>query len=489
MKIKRKRKVKDHSQTNLLDQIDQAGLTEEQGKYSFYDQNKSIILMATAGSGKTHSSVHRLKYLLQKGVDPKRIIFFSFTKAAVDELKKRVGNPDVRITTIHAFCLSVLLRAGRKKEITNFYSFIDWYKNSYKPGPGSSIEDRMRFQEIISEMFENSELISSQISSFKLQMADNIKTKMPDYFLEYERFQKSNGARDFSDMLIEVDELFKQDKWLNLFKDKYDYIIIDEFQDTSTIQLRILLKLNAKNYYMIGDTFQSIYGFGGTNHKKLISMLSENREVETMSLTKNFRSDIAIIDNSNNYSDLKAHPKSIEVGNVDYDVIFTIRDLQNILDENDEVAVLVRTNKIIKQMELAFLHKKYPMRYFNYITETDISNFKSGNVHHMLKRKMHDLVKIYGSEESIIQFIEMNRDSKKFITSIHKSKGREFDTCVVVNSIAPEILKANSIVLPKKEFKKVSFEYDDEDREEQNIHYVAVSRPKHKLYFMLYGNP
>jgi ATP-dependent exoDNAse (exonuclease V) beta subunit len=88
-----------------------------------------------------------------------------------------------------------------------------------------------------------------------------------------------------------------------------------------------------------------------------------------------------------------------------------------------------------------------------------------------------------------MEFIEKNSSSRKFITSIHKSKGREFDVCVVVNSIAPEILKANSIELPKKEFKKVSFNYDDEDREEQNIHYVAVSRPKHKLYFMLYGNP
>jgi superfamily I DNA/RNA helicase len=247
---------------------------------------------------------------------------------------------------------------------------------------------------------------------------------------------------------------------------------------------------NTHNFVANGVfTHNSIYGFGGTNHKKLISMLAENREVENMSLTKNFRSDVSIVDNSNNYSELKANPKSIEAGYVDYEVIFTIKDLQNILDENEEVAVLVRTNKVIKQMEFSLLLKKYPMRYFNYITETDMNNFRAGNVHQILKRKMHDLVKVYGSEEALMEFIEKNSSSRKFITSIHKSKGREFDVCVVVNSIAPEILKANSIELPKKEFKKVSFNYDDEDREEQNIHYVAVSRPKHKLYFMLYGNP
>ena len=77
----------------------------------------------------------------------------------------------------------------------------------------------------------------------------------------------------------------------------------------------------------------------------------------------------------------------------------------------------------------------------------------------------------------------------KFVTTIHKSKGREFHTCVVVNSIAPELLEQNPnfYKLTKKQIAQISFDPDDDDDvEPRNIHYVAVSRSKHKLYFMVY---
>ncbi len=174
-------------------------------------------------------------------------------------------------------------------------------------------------------------------------------------------------------------------------------------------------------------------------------------------------------------------------GDVDYTIITQIADLKRILDSNDDVAVLVRTNKVIKQMEQAFLLMKYPLRYFNFITPTDIKNFKEGKVHSILKRKLSSLLSTFSTENAIINFIESNQESSKFITSIHKSKGREFDVCVVVNSIAPEVLDDNGFELPDKEFKKVSFTYDEKGLEERNIHYVAVSRAKHKMHFMLYG--
>ncbi len=86
------------------------------------------------------------------------------------------------------------------------------------------------------------------------------------------------------------------------------------------------------------------------------------------------------------------------------------------------------------------------------------------------------------------EFIEQNKDSNKFVTSIHKSKGREFDTCVVVNSIAPVLLEQNPNYskLSPKQLEKITFDPEDEvNIEPRNIHYVAISRSKHKLYFMV----
>jgi DNA helicase-2/ATP-dependent DNA helicase PcrA len=848
-----RRKKEDVRQVTLLDQIDAQSDTEEQTTFIEYGGKKSVILAATAGSGKTYSSVRRLKHLLKRGVDPKKIIFFSFTKAATDELIKRIENKDIKITTIHAFCLSVLLRAGKKKEVTNFFDFIDWYKAAYKPPSMAPRSDTEEFYNHVSEMYESADLISGQISAFKLQRADGIKSKLPTYFLEYEKYQREKRGRDFADMLIEVHELFKEDKWLQMFKGKYDYIFIDEFQDTSTIQLKTLLALNARHYYLIGDknqccpagtlvdvvkedgllgcnqerienikvgdlvlsgrgsnllgakrvtgvfespydgelveiklkggaiirttpehvhfaeyiipdeelyftylmykhdmgfrigttrsysnrttnggrfgfknrlnaehadriwllkvsstladslyhekvyscqyglptmvfacrgkrdvfnqqwidrlfkaidtmasghkalndfgyefsrphffpkssrierkvvnvgmcgdgrtamsahkleigtdvlahvdelkelgfpvfpntkkqgwrfrtqgpdlgavinkanqvsaitgglvnhtiglragkslklfkaahilkgmtmyvmddnghisldvvdsvsrvpykgmvydinventhnfvangvfTHNSIYQYTGTNCEKLAEMLRERREVEDMILTINFRSDTSIVENSNNYSNLKARAHSKDAGEVDYTILTRSEQLREVLDSHEEVAVLVRTNKVIKYIEQVFLGMKYPMRYFNFITPKDVTLFNEGKVSPMLQRKLDSLSRTFGGERQLIEFIEQNKDSKKLITSIHKSKGREFNVCVVVNSIAPEVLEDNGFTLPEKEFKKVSFEYDDDSVEERNIHYVAISRARHKLHYMLFGKP
>ena len=307
------------------------------------------------------------------------------------------------------------------------------------------------------------------------------------YLIEYNNFMKETRSRDFSDMLIEVRDLLREDKWLKMFRNEYDYIFVDEYQDTSTIQLQILLSLNAQYYYMIGDRNQSIYGYSGANCGKLEEMLKERRGTLEMSLSVNFRSDINIVENSNQYSSLKAIANSKELGFVDDKLMLKVDELIEILNFPEQVAVLVRTNDIIKKLELVMLKRKMPLKYFNFITATDVKNFNKGEIHSSLKTKLDKLKDYFDDTQDIIHFIERNKDSNKFITTIHKSKGREFDTCVVINSIAPSLLEQNPNYhkLTAKQLEKISFDPDDEENiEPRNIHYVAVSRAKHKLYFM-----
>ena len=471
--------------------------TEEQKAFINYEDDKSIILSATAGSGKTYSCVQRLKELLNRGVDPKRIIFFSFTKAATEELQERVGNDEVKITTIHAFSLGLLSAMGKFKKISTFYDFLIWFKEKYKSHYSASSEKRHEFEKLINEMYEEAEQLASSISSFKLQMADGIKCNMPPIMIDYNKFMKETRSRDFSDMLIEVRNLLKEEKWLNMFKNKYDYIFIDEYQDTSTIQLQILLSLNAKHYYLVGDKFQSIFAFSNSNCDLIEEMLLERRITDRLTLSTNFRSDINIVSNSNKYSDLKAVPSSKNEGVVHEFIMFEIdkRDGQkipcmiDILDKHNEVAVLVRTNAVIKKLEYEMLRRKYPMRYFNFITEDDFKQFKSGKVSISLKRKLDSLKDVFRTETDIFLHIEQNKKSKKFITSIHKSKGREFETCILVNSVSQELLNKIGLLdkLTKKQLNYISFDpMGLEDMEPRNIHYVGVSRSKHQLYYMLY---
>lgn len=490
-------------QLDMLEALGQkksVNYTEEQEKFIFYDGKESVILAATAGSGKTFSCVQRLKTLVERGVDPNKIIFFSFTKAATDELRERVQSAGINvrekprskeedgvaITTIHAFANSLLGSMGKFKNIATFFEFIEWFKRNHKPGSHASKEQKEAFYDMIANMYEDNQMLSSAIASFKLQSADNIKAPVPEFYRDYKEFLRQTKKRDFADMLIEVNNMLKENKWLKMFRNQYDYIFIDEYQDTSTIQLQILLALNAKYYYMIGDRNQSIYGYSGANCRMLESMLKKRRKVNEMTLSVNFRSDKAIIENSNKYSSLTAVANSEAEGSVDKRVMLKMDELIELLKQPGEIVILVRTNAVIRKLEKELLKKKVPMKYFNFITEDDIKNIKKEEINPHLRGKLNNFKGYFENDAQVVAFIETHRKSPKFVTTIHKSKGREFDECVVINSIAPDVLKECGIYdkLGDKRLGRVSFTKDDE--ESRNIHYVAVSRSKHKLHFMIY---
>lgn len=471
-----------------MNKDNKSSITKEQREFVEYNGNDSVILKAVAGSGKTFSCVKRLKHLLETGVDPKDIIFFSYTNAAVDELKERVGNKDIKITTIHSFCFSVLSRLKRFKKITSFYEFIDWFKNRNKPGKSATKEDKETYYKVITLMYEEAEYISSHISSYKLQRADGIKSRLPVYYSEYCNFLKDQKKRDFADILIEVREILKDNRYLKLYKNKYKYVFVDEYQDTSSIQMDILLRLNAEMYYLIGDQNQSIYGYSSASCDKVEDMLKNRRKVTEMTLTTNFRSDKNIIENSNNFSNLKAIPFSKKDGYVNKKII-SIHDLMTIIKErnDDEIAILVRTNKVIREIESIFLANKIPIRYENLFSKKEIKEIEKDETNYITDKKINSIISAFdGDKNSMIEFIKENYDKNSFITSIHKSKGREFDICIVVNSISPEIIEENNIYIPEEKYNYYSFDgISEKSFEAQNVHYVAVSRPRHELYFMV----
>ena len=204
----------------------------------------------------------------------------------------------------------------------------------------------------------------------------------------------------------------------------------------------------------------------------------------------NFRSDKVIVENSNKFSSLKAVANSQEEGYVDDKVMLKMDELIEVLKLPQEVAVLVRTNDVIKKLERQLLKKKVPMKYFNFITPKEVENFQKGVVTDSLKNKLKFVREFFDNkDEEVISFIKRYENMNKFVTTIHKSKGREFHTCVVVNSISPQLLEQNPNFhkITKKQVAQISFDPDDDDDvEPRNIHYVAVSRSKHKLYFMIY---
>jgi superfamily I DNA/RNA helicase len=463
--------------------------TEEQEKFINYNAKNSIILSATAGSGKTRCLVQRVKELLNRKVSSDKILLFSYTNSAVDELKERIDNKSIKITTIHSFCLGFLKRIKKDRSPVTFHDFLSWYNKKNAP------EDENQKQEFEKKMFllyDEAEYYSSRISTYKLEIEDDIPTKKPEYYDDYVEFLLDTDSMDFSDILLETKELLRDNRFLRLVKDKYDYIFVDEYQDTSTIQMDILLKLNAKYYYIIGDKNQSIFGYTGVSCDKIEEMLKKRRTTEEMNLTVNFRSDVLIVENSNKYSSLKAVPNNTNEGKIDKRLIY-LNDVEYLLKNKEEVVVLVRTNAIIRDIECELLKRRCPIRYFNYIRPEEINNIKENKANEITKKKFEDL-KVYFNDDinNIIKFIEEHKSSKAFVTTIHKAKGREFEICVVVNSLSDEIVEENNLrnKISQELINRYSFnsnKEEGEDFEAKNIHYVAITRPQHELYFMSYS--
>ena len=492
---RKKKETVDASEPQLLTSlITPSGDTQEQLDFIKADIKSSIILKATAGSGKTASATKRVRYLLDNGVDPKKIIFFSYTTAAVNEFKKRLNNEEVKITTIHAFCLGMLSRMKKFKEVVDIYQFIDWYKEKFKPSFNDSEETKADYYDLINQMYDEAQYIGSAITAYKLQTADKIKCVVPKFYTEYRMFLREKKARDFSDMLIEINTLLSDNRWLNLFKGEYDHILIDEGQDTSTIMMKILLRLNAPQYTLILDTNQSIYQYSGANADAVIAMLKARRECKEMSLSINFRSTPEIVEYTNKYSTLTATAFKPSGGVVHKEIIL-LEDLVHILKDEPHTTVLVRTNSVIREIEKKLMMRKVVMKYNNYLTAKECEMLKKAEARPSTMKKAKALLPVFKTIDNAIQFIEecnSNPNVKSEVLTIHKSKGLEYPSVVLVNSIAPELLTENKIEnLPEKKFKEISFYNDDTDDPEnfeaKNIFFVGTSRAIHTLRFMIYG--
>ena len=454
--------------------------TKEQLDFIDYTGTDSIILSATAGSGKTHSTVGRLNRMIADGVDPKRIIFFSFTNDAVNELKKRIQH-DVTITTIHSFTASLLGKMSKFKKIVTFFDFVNWYKEHFKPKVSTPKAVRDDYYQTMDFFYEEGGGVSANFSAYKLQFSDGIKLPKPDHYAQYEKFLKEVKGRDFADMLIDTEKLSRDPKYVHFFEGLYDHIFIDEYQDTSTLQLKILLAVKAQQYYLIGDENQSIYGFSGANCELIEQLLTKAHKTIRMTLSKNFRSDKKIVENANKYSKILAVPHSEDDGHIKHELIDKF-DLIEMIRDDKPLTILARANQTIKDLELEFLKMKLKMRYSNFISNDDLKHIKDNNISAPLRKRLDKVIPYFVSQEKFLNFLDENKESTKFITSIHKSKGREFPRCVIVNSIDPETARKHGI---DEEFTFITKD-GDVDQEEKNVHYVAVTRPMHEVYFMVF---
>lgn len=273
-----------------------------------------ILLLAVPGSGKTTTLIARLGYLvIGKGVSPETILTMTYTVAATGEMKDRFAKKfgsqyadKMNFKTINAVCASIIRSYewyGHKAfklvsdegEISKILTGI-WLNVCKKYPTESDIKElRMKITYVKNQMVPKKELDSVTVSS------SDGTISIKELYEEYVRFMRDSSLMDFDDQLVFSYQILKKNpKILNRFQDKYQYICVDEAQDTSFIQHRIIqiLAEKSRNIFMVGDEDQSIYGFRAAYPKALLEFERTWKDAKVLFIETNYRSTPEIVGTS-----------------------------------------------------------------------------------------------------------------------------------------------------------------------------------------------
>jgi len=378
------------SQSSLLE-----GLNKPQ-KEAVLHEKGPLLILAGAGSGKTRVMTHRIANLVKyHGVRPSHVLAVTFTNKAANEMKERIAvllkNPMKRtvlpyLGTFHAVCAKILRQEAAHIGIPKTFSIFDEEdqislikelekKHNFTP---EELPPRMVIS-IISRAKDDLVSPADYAALADSPLGEKIATLYP----EYEKELRGRGALDFGDLLSKTVTLFRESpKVLTRYQEKFEHILVDEYQDTNHAQYIIIKKLAEKhrNIAVCGDDDQSIYAWRGATVKNILSFEQDYPDAKVIKLEQNYRSTRTILDAAyyvikNNIS---RKDKRIWTDNKKGDIIIShsaetsedeayyvaqqIHELKEQGLSPQEIAVLYRTNAQSRIIEEAMIREQIPYR-------------------------------------------------------------------------------------------------------------------------------
>ncbi|MDD3185279.1 MAG: DNA helicase PcrA [Anaerostipes sp.] len=367
-------------------------LNEQQREAVFCTQGP-LLLLAGAGSGKTRVLTHRICYLMEQGVNPYHILAITFTNKAAKEMRERVdslvefGSEHIWVSTFHSTCVRILRRHIDLLGYDNSFTIYDGDDQK------SLIREICKRFNIDTKMLPERAIINS-ISSAKDEFMtpaeyettyqyDFKKKKIADIYKEYQKQLKANNALDFDDLIFKTVELFQfHPEVLEKYQERFQYIMVDEYQDTNTLQFHLISMLarKYKNLCVVGDDDQSIYKFRGANVKNILNFEGQFPDATVIKLEQNYRSTKSILDAANGVikNNQTRKDKALWTENVDGELIefhqygTEYEEAANIVQKIEELsvegepyknmAILYRANAQSRVFEEKFMLKNIPYR-------------------------------------------------------------------------------------------------------------------------------
>lgn len=369
-------------------------LTSLEGQY---------LVIAGAGSGKTRTVAYRTAFMIEKGIAEENILMLTFTKKAALEMKGRLESIlekreiEVTISTFHSLCAELLIKyknifgidklniidENRNRTVISLLIREYSLKNKNK---GDFLSEKR-----IVEIFGAARSRKKDISEFLNEKEKAYLEDLEFLKIKYRRFKKEFQMYDFEDLIEKVLRKLKADKiFLGILREKYKYVIVDEYQDTNSIQrelLKILIGANG-NIMAVGDDYQSIYGFRGADFENILRFGKDFPASQMIKLEKNYRSSDEIIEYTNKISkdfllkynkNVKGtkrrgeNPHTASFLNEEKQGEYICRKIEELKEKGipyEEMAILYRNKYIVYKLKKIMKEKNIP---FNLQEEREIS--------------------------------------------------------------------------------------------------------------------
>lgn len=348
------------------------------------------LVLAGAGSGKTKVLTQRIINLIDSGVSPYNILAITFTNKAAKEMRNRVENKlgsitdSIFIGTFHSFGLRILRENYIDIGYTSNITILDTddakaivkrilKENGYDP---AKYEIRTIINKISSA--KNDGISPDEYTKLFLNDLDIVIGLV---YKEYTKLLKDNNSVDFDDLLLKPVELLKKNKIiLEKYQERFKYILVDEYQDTNSIQYELckLLASKYKNIFVVGDANQSIYSFRNADYRNILNFEKDYKNAKVILLEENYRSTNNILKAANSVIKNNSEGKKLNLWSskrdgelIDYIrcedeikeanfVINKIKDLVSNGYKYSDMAVLYRTNAQSRVVEDAFVRNNIP---------------------------------------------------------------------------------------------------------------------------------
>jgi DNA helicase II / ATP-dependent DNA helicase PcrA len=280
--------------------------------------DKPMLCIAGAGSGKTRVIVHRVSYMIEKGIDPQSILLLTFTRKAAQEMLLRVETllqdknvGKVTGGTFHSFASYVLRKYSNMLNLPSNFTIVD---TSDSEDIIDLIRTELKFNSKdkkfpkkgrIYDIISYSRNKQSTIREIILKQYSGLEERIADIeliYLAYTRYKKASRILDFDDLMDVLNESLRTNlHFRDIMQESYQYVMVDEFQDTNAVQNEIVQLISAKHrrLMVVGDDSQSIYAFRGADYENILRFPRVYPECVVVKIEENYRSNKPILDFTN----------------------------------------------------------------------------------------------------------------------------------------------------------------------------------------------